>query len=397
MSGESSGVERIVVVTNNYPSRARPNVGTFVANLVEQWAARGIPLAVIAPQPYWSATTKAVSLRDRPMASDATLVLRPSHMSYSSITLRPGLSTARLSLASLTRAVRKALSKLPFEPQVAYAHFLFPAAHAAVLAVEKRGIPVVAALGEADFGEWEHYLGFERARATANRLDGIVSVSQENADYCKTRYGVAEDRIRVIPNAVDTTRFHPRDKVAMREKLGLPKDRLIVAYAGNFIERKGPLRVLEAISAMPAVGGVFLGEGPDEPRGEQVLFAGRVANDAVPEYFSAADLYVLPTRAEGSPNSIIEAMACGLPVISSDIPALVETVPPDGAKLVGPDDVPALRAAIEEVLGDDGLRARMGRAALAHATRTTLKERADHILGWLGEVVERSTSNARPR
>ena len=384
-----SRAERILVVTNNYPSRSRPNVGTFVRNLVEQWAAKEVPLAVVAPQAYWSATTKAFNLRDLAMESERALVLRPTFLSFSSKTLRPGLSTARLSMASLTRSVRKALPKVPFEPAVAYAHFIFPAAHAALEVMRGRGVPVVAAVGEAEFDVWEKLVGFERARATTQRLDAILSVSQENADYCAERYGFERDRIRVIPNAVDTKRFYPRDRDAMWTKLGLPLDRPIVAYTGNFIDRKGPLRVLEALKELPEVGAVFLGEGPQRPTGEQVLFADRVANSIVPEYLSAADLYALPTRAEGSPNSIIEAMACGLPIVSSDIPALAETVPPEGARLVPPDDVEAIRNAIRSIVEDDNLREQMSRSALAHATRTSLSERADRILEWLGGVIER--------
>lgn len=381
-----SAAERIVVVTNNYPSRARPNVGTFVANLVEQWAAQGVPLGVIAPQPYWSATTRAGNLRGLPMEGEQAFVLRPGHMTYSARTLWPGFSTARLSMAAFTGAVRKAAAKLPFEPAIAYAHFLFPAGHAALALARERRIPVVAALGEADFGEWEGHLGLARVRDTAQQFDGLLSVSRENADYVVAQYGVERDRIAVVPNAVDTERFHPRDRNEMRAKHGLPRDRRIVAFVGNFHERKGPLRVLEAIRPLSDVGAVFLGEGADTPQGEQVLFAGRVANETVPEYLSAADLYVLPTRAEGSPNSIIEAMACGLPVVSSDIPSLVETVPRDGALLVDPDDVEAIRAAVARIAGDTALRAAMGAAALAHATRTTLAQRAERIREWLGTI-----------
>jgi teichuronic acid biosynthesis glycosyltransferase TuaC len=380
---------RILLVTNNYPSQALPNVGTFVAALVRAWSAAGTQVAVLSPMPYWSATTGAVVLRDEGAAPDEQVVLRPPFLSFSNFTLRPGWSTARLSQWSFDRAVDQHSEKVAFAPSVVYAHFLFPAAHAALRVGARLGVPVVGALGEADFGEWELMVGKAKAAETARSLDGILAVSRSNADYCISQYGVDPDRVVVVPNAIDPERFHPIDRATARARLGLPADKPIVAFLGNFIERKGPLRVLEAISALPEVGAIFLGAGPQAPSGEQVLFADRVPNEDVAAWLSAANVLVMPTTAEGSPNSILEAMACGLPIVSGDIPALRETASPDAALLVDPMDVEAIREATRTVLADEALAARMSAAALAIASRQTLATRAARIRDWIREVIER--------
>ncbi len=380
---------RILVVTNNYPSPDLPHVGTFVASLVRAWEAAGTPVAVAAPVPYWSRTTGAVAVRDAGPGPQEGFVLRPPFVSFSNATLAPGWSTARLSLWSFDRAVLRCTKRLPFRPSVAYGHFLFPACHAALRVGRRLGIPVVGALGEADLGEWERLVGVDRAAATARALDAIVSVSHENAEHCARRYGVADERVVVLPNAVDASRFQPLERAAARARLGLPADRPIVAFVGSFIERKGALRVLEAIRGLPDVMGVFLGAGPQRPEGDRVLFAGRVANEEVPVWLSAANLFVLPTRAEGSPNAVLEAMACGLPVVSGDIPALRETTTPDAARLVDPSDVQAIRQAVGEIVSDAALAARMSAAARRIAGARSLADRAERITTVLAAVIAR--------
>lgn len=391
--GESS-IEspRILVVTNNYPSRDLPHVGTFVAALVDAWAAEGVEVGVASPMPYWSATTGAVVTRDEGSLQDEPTVLRPPFLSFSNVTLVPGLSTTQLSLWSFRRALMQCMPRVPFAPDVLYAHFLFPAAYAALHLGAKLGVPVVGALGEADFGERERQVGFRKAAATARSLDAVVSVSRANADYCSERYGVDPDRITVVPNAIDPDRFRQLDREAARAQLGLPTDRPIVAFLGSLIDRKGPLRVLEAISALPDVSAVFLGAGPEVPEGKRVLFAGPVAHDEVALWLSAANLFVLPTIAEGSPNSVLEAMACGLPVVSGDIPALRETVTEEAATLVDPMDIEALREAIRPIVEDPATAARMSAAALALSAQRSLPARAARIRALLSAVVERHVS-----
>jgi glycosyltransferase involved in cell wall biosynthesis len=234
----------------------------------------------------------------------------------------------------------------------------------------------------------ESMQGRSRVSETVRAFDGILSVSEENAQAVIDRYGADRARIEIIPNAVDTERFRPRDRAEMRSKLGLPRDAFIVSFTGHFIDRKGPLRVLEAIRRVPGAQGVFLGEGPQEPRGSRVLHAGRVGHTEVPEWLGASDVFVLPTLAEGSPNAVIEAMACGLPIVSSDIESLRETTDESAAILVDPMDIDAIAQAIESLARDEVARRRLAEGALRLGRRTTLADRALRIRAWLASIVE---------
>ena len=170
-----------------------------------------------------------------------------------------------------------------------------------------------------------------------HRFQGIVSVSQRNRVQCVEGYGVPDERVLVVPNAADPGRFHPsEDRAALRRRLGVDADRALVVFVGHFEERKGPLRLVEALGDLPGVGLALLGSGPQSPRSPAIVFSGHVAPPEVADWLAAADLFVLPTLEEGSPNAVIEALACGAPVVSYDIPALRETVDSECAVLVEP-------------------------------------------------------------
>jgi glycosyltransferase involved in cell wall biosynthesis len=159
-------------------------------------------------------------------------------------------------------------------------------------------------------------------------------------------------------------------------------------FVGHFEERKGPLRLVEALGDVPGVDLALLGEGPQTPSSPSIVFSGRVPPSEVAAWLGAADLFVLPTLEEGSPNAVIEALASGLPVVSYDIPALRETVDDACAVLVAPRDPTALREAVTGLLADPERRTRMRRAAIARAGAMTVEARAARILAWLEARVE---------
>lgn len=376
---------RTWVLTHHYPSPLEPNRGTFVRALVRQWVASAperIRLAVLAPEAIYSRSAGGFR-RDRRAPASATEpeLVRPVFPSFSAQRLG-AFSTAWLTLRSFAWAAKRGAPQLSFDPELIYAHFLFPAAWTASRMAARRGVPVVAAIGESDLDTWETHFGRDELSATARAMHGLVCVSETNREACLA-LGVDDRRILVAPNAVDVDLFSPGDRERARQRLGLPQDRPIVAFTGHFVERKGPLRLLEALRSRPDTGAVFIGAGAQRPEGDPVLFAGPQQHGQVVEWLRAADLFVLPTLAEGSPNAVLEAMACGLPIVSSDIPALRETVPPEAGRLVDPLDVPALAAAIGALLDDADLRRSMGRAGRARAESFSLENRADRILGWL--------------
>src|SRR5699024_3603090 len=117
---------------------------------------------------------------------------------------------------------------------------------------------------------------------------------------------VDKDKIEVIPNAIDPKRFNKKDKHGSREKFNLSKDKFIVSFVGQFIERKGIHKLDEAIGELKNVHAIYAGSGKLVPEAENTLYSDRVHPDDLAEFYSSSDVFVLPTINEGCSNAIIE-------------------------------------------------------------------------------------------
>lgn len=128
---------------------------------------------------------------------------------------------------------------------------------------------------------------------------------------------------------------------------------------------------------------IYAGDGIQRPDGDSALFIGRVFHDQLPVFLSAADFFVLPTLLEGCSNAIIEAMACGLPVISS-LGGFNDDILDDANSIrIDPMDTEELREAMRRMVFDVALREKMGRASLSKAKTLDITKRAERIVGFM--------------
>lgn len=225
---------------------------------------------------------------------------------------------------------------------------------------------------------------FQRIRnAILRRADAFVAIAGVIADEL-TAGGIPPERIRRIPNSVDDGRFHPvgrAEKAALRGQLGLPLSAPLVIFTGRLVSYKGLPLLLRAWQAiwprhadarllLVGAGGLDIHNCEVELKAyvaqqglqASVCFTGNVAN--VHEYLQAADIFAFPTENEALPLSLIEAMACGLAVIGSDVGGLKDILQDGQNGLVIPaGDLDRLVAALEALLADATLRERLGQAA----------------------------------
>jgi glycosyltransferase involved in cell wall biosynthesis len=210
---------------------------------------------------------------------------------------------------------------------------------------------------------------------TATRF--IATTGEKLREQMMREVHVPAERVQSVPTGIDLARFKPGDRAARRAELGLPVDAFIVGIVATLRSWKGHRYLLEAVQPLGDIHLVIAGDGPQRAALEaqveslglkdRVRFAGNQKD--VPPWLQSFDLFVLPSYAnEGVPQALMQAMACGLPVISTPVGSIDEIVT-DGETglMVAPQDVITLRAAIERLQADAALRSTLGAAALSRA------------------------------
>lgn len=375
-------VKSICFVTSIYPHAAKPASGAFVKQLVCTIARMGIECVVIHPVSVCDCVRQLCQSRKGRFGGNGdenVLVVRPVFLSLSNRTFGRFSSYAATHFF-FRRAVFRALRRLSKKPDIVYGHFCSAGAVAAMWGA-RHDVPSVVALGESSLGHYGPVLS--RLRGHLRHVNSVVAVSNALGRAAVNELQIPADRVAVFPNGVDANCFFPRGRAEMRNKYKLPHDVFIVAFVGHFNQRKGARRVAEAIEGLEGVGAVFVGDGPLLPTGSGVLFRGSLRHEEVPEMLSAADVFVLPTEAEGCCNAIIEAMACGLPIVTS-IGEFNDGIVDENVSLrVKPEDIGAIRDAIVRLRDDGELRQEMAKASLERARGFDVEKRAARIVAWL--------------
>jgi glycosyltransferase involved in cell wall biosynthesis len=198
-----------------------------------------------------------------------------------------------------------------------------------------------------------------------------------------------EQKCLLAPNSINNNLFKVMNKSACRKQLGFPQDIFIVAFVGWFKHIKGPKRIAAALDSIEEgenVYSIFIGAGKkEEPQCKNIIFKGRLMHDEVPVYLNAADVFVLPTLNEGCCNSIVEAMACGLPIISSNLPFNWDILSENNSILIDPNNINEIAHAIVSLRDDKDLRNSLSQGSLKTAMDLTIDKRAAKIEAFIKE------------
>ncbi len=277
----------------------------------------------------------------------------------------------------LYRAVAPALRRLLAEGQAfdaIDAHYLYPDGVAAVWLGRRFGLPVVVTARGSDVTACPDYAVPRRliARAIAD-ADALIAVS-EALERRLIELGANSGRVTVLRNGVDAALFRPLPRNEARAKLGLARPALL--SVGHLIERKGHDRVIAALPSLPGLDLVIVGEGPERARlaalvawlglGGRVRFTGAVPQSALPLYYSAVEALVLASSREGWANVLLESMACGTPVVASNVwgnPEVVRNC--DAGRITAANTPEAIASAVQDLLAAPPSRA----ATRAYAER----------------------------
>ncbi|WP_020398781.1 glycosyltransferase [Kordiimonas gwangyangensis] len=356
----------IVLFSSLFPNEVDPVFGIFVENRLRHFLAdTGSRAVVIAPVPWfpfkgkrWGrygafARVPAVEVRH------GIPVMHPRYLVIPKVGMW-------LTPFTLYRAGKRALRRLLKDGgscDVIDAHYLYPDGVAAAKLARFFDIPFVMTARGSDVTEiGQQQVPGRMIVDAASQAAHVITVSNSlRTDLIAM--GVPEDRVTTLRNGVDAGHFRPQRREEFRAKWGGANK--IVAFAGWLVQRK---RVDIAISAMAHLPEdtalVVAGEGPLHTElleqakqlgvADRVIFEGKLSSKDMPGFLSAADVLILPSEREGWANVLLEAMACGTPVVSRAVAGALDlVVVPEAGELVEGDDPAAYAAAVHKIFTRD--------------------------------------------
>jgi glycosyltransferase involved in cell wall biosynthesis len=269
-----------------------------------------------------------------------------------------------------------------------------PGGDAVLRAARRFGKPLVARCGylASEFSARSHGAGSARhlrdlavERRLFTAAARVVVTTEEMAKQITRDTPGIDDRIRIIPNYVETDRFRPLDEIRQRHDL---------VFLGRLAPQKNLESLLEAIRPLNAsllvIGGGDIPLWRERYRDlqDRVTWKGSVPHGELPALMRSARVFVLPSHYEGHPKALLEALACGLPVIGADSPGIREVLRHKENGWLSSADSASLRNSIQALLSDTDLQVRLGRAARAFAEqRYSLAGVAQLELSVLQEVL----------
>ena len=232
---------------------------------------------------------------------------------------------------------RKIMESHRHKVSVIHVHYAYPEAFAAGIFAEKWNIPFVITVHGSDM----NVIARDSSRRpliahTLRKADAVVAVSEKLKKKVVSLTG-RQDGVYHIPNGMDPTRFYPGSQSLARKKLGLSQWKQIIVFVGRLEPVKGLDRLIQAISTLEdSVGFIIVGQGSlkkilirqvqELGMEGRVQFYGAVEHHRLVDYFQAADLLALASYSEGWPTIILEAMACGIPVVSPAVGGVPEII-----------------------------------------------------------------------
>ena len=340
-----------------FPNPANPTWGMFVYQRLKALAQK-VDVQICSPHPWFPLLKGKTDSLSKDNFPDLN-VHRPDFFYI------PGIlkdSDAWFYCRGLRHWLKAICKSWP--PDVLDAHFIWPDGVAVAGLARQFDIPYVITLRGKIY---ECLKSPSQVKQCARALQGaaaVISVSSRMAEEAR-KLGVDDKRLHVIANGVNRSHFRPRDKKECRRLLALPEQGKLLVTVAHLGHRKGHHEVIQALAGLPEnvsliiVGGAAQGGTIEELQSiaqkfgvaSRVILPGAQPYDRIPHYFAAADASVLASYREGCPNAVLESLACGTPVVATDVGAVPDILPtPVVGRIVPVQQIEPLRKAIAEVL-----------------------------------------------
>jgi teichuronic acid biosynthesis glycosyltransferase TuaC len=357
---------RVLAITNLFPHEAKPWFAPFNKR---QFGALGklCELEVLGAIPYFPAATRFAPGSEAAQSKNAPSVeviagLKVRHPRWLHVPKITQYTAGALFTASLLPHVMQYRGKI----DAILGGWAYPDGVAAILLAKMLGVPVVVKTFGSDINGLDGSMGARKQlEFFLPRAERVVAVSRQLKDKI-INLGVLEERIDVVHDGVDAKVFYPRDRAAARRELQLTEDAPTVVYVGNVLQTKGLFDLIDSFQSVlheiPDAQLVIVGSGAEmgacqeraASLGSSVIFAGRQPPDSIPQWMAAADIVTLPSWAEGTPNVVREASACGRRVVASNVGGIPDILDQQLlGELIPPREPKALAKALIRGISDD--------------------------------------------
>ncbi|MHB1937269.1 MAG: glycosyltransferase [Acidobacteriaceae bacterium] len=250
-----------------------------------------------------------------------------------------------------------------FAPDIIFSYFLYPDGYAAVKIGKVLSVPVVVMGVGSDVHSIGDRFSEMHTRTVLREADFVLGISEDLRQRC-VAIGAPSEKTRAIVSGCELSVFHVRDRLEARKKLHIDPASEAIVYIGRMDAKKGLRELVEAAAELrfkhPNLHVYMVGDGPDRPLIENAIQAKDAARyihalrgctfDEVAGWMAAADLVTLPSYMEGCPNVILEALACGRPVVATNVGGIPEIMSDECGRLVPPRDYGALAEALASIL-----------------------------------------------
>ena len=348
---------RGVIVTNLYPTPQEPARATFNQ---QQFAhlQKLHDLRIIVPRPHRYPCVPRCVADPRRAPGDPEVI-------YIDVWHPPGagrLVNASLLAAAVQSSLYRSLAS--WAPDYVLGSFAYPDGVGATRLARRLDVPAFVKVHGSDINLMAQDPAIRwQVRRMMRRVRGVVAVSGALVQQV-IRLGAPAQSTLLLYNGIDQRRFYVRDLRTCRANVGLPLNRRSILYVGNLKQAKGIFDLLEAFAALAeAVSDVdleYVGVGPNQAQleaavagkglGQRVRLHGEKSHAEIAEWIGACTIACLPSHAEGVPNVVLEAQACGRPVVATDVGGIPEVLGGSGGHLVPAQRPDLLAAALRETL-----------------------------------------------
>lgn len=360
-------MSKILIISHLFNNNIEQQKAPFVSDQVK-WLSELVELKVIAPilwypfSRYSKRWGKLMDIKKRELHGNVEV----SHPRYLAIPIRISATIAAF-FYSLSVGVNILQIREKFEFDIIHAHFAYPDGITSVVMGKIFHTPVILTVHGSDINE---YLKIRELRFIItyilNNVKHVIAVS-ESLKQKIIEMGIDENKITVIPNGYDPKLFKIIDQNYSRTKLNLPHNKKILLFIGTLTEIKGLNYLIKAMKDViqyeKNVLLIIVGEGYEKEQyklltknnnlEDYIEFVGSKKHSEIPLWLNACDLFVLPSINEGFGVVLIEAAACGKPVVASNVGGIPEASNPIARKLIPPKDSKELAKSILEMLNSE--------------------------------------------